>query len=600
MEIHYLLQLARKWIWLILLAGFIGGAAGLTVDLLQPKVYQAEATLFVNSPNHSDINTLLGNQQAAKALASFPNSDAVLRATLQVMNDKSLTLPKLSQVVSIQNDRDTQFVTIRVKDSDPRRAALLATEIAKQSIAQFETMISDPGRNILGQDLQQQVTQLATEIKSTEVEIQNQYQQLATIESQPLADPTAQKARVDQQSARIDRLFGTLGGLRSAYSQLYSEQIGYYDNVNSIQVTLLQDAQIPQKSSRIEKSIAITMGALAGLIAIVGVIIFLEQTDDILRTPEKIVEATALPILMHIAYLPTATKSLVLLSAPSGNLNNIPKLDVPSAKAKPVTGDQSDKWVVPSGHDPADGEIDTVKLTQMTLKQSTALLENISNGRKKVRYQLREEFLTLGVFLNTQPEQFAADGRVASPLLITSPEEGEGKTLVAAQIALSLARLGVKVVLVDGNLRNPQLHTLFGLSNRVGLSTLLSGSKIYITADDALKQTDEPHLAILTAGPEISSPAEVLASPELTAIIDQLAKDAFVVIDSPAVLTASEAVIMASKSEQALLVVTTRQTASSKLKRSIEMLTWTNVNVLGLVLNQASKEPQINKNSKVH
>ncbi|MGZ3612051.1 MAG: Wzz/FepE/Etk N-terminal domain-containing protein, partial [Ktedonobacteraceae bacterium] len=259
MDINSLLRMIRKWFWLLLLALLVGGAAGLAVDLLQPKAYQASATLFVSSPNRSDINTLLGDQQAAAALASFPQSDAVLRATLQVIGDKSLSLSQLTSMVSVQNDRSTQFVTVTVRDSDPKRAAQLASEDAKQSIFQFEGMLTDPSHTQLAQDLQYQVSQLATEIKNTQDELQNQEQQLANVENNPVADPTTQTDLVNQQTSRITQLNTTLTALRTAYSQLYGEQISYFTSLSNSQVTLLQDAQVPQSPVGLQRTLAVAI-----------------------------------------------------------------------------------------------------------------------------------------------------------------------------------------------------------------------------------------------------------------------------------------------------------------------------------------------------
>src|SRR5947209_5740291 len=135
MEARHILGLARKWLLLIILASFVGGIAGLVVDFFKPKVYEATTTLFVSSPNHSDYNTLLGDQETAKALALFPQSNSVLLATLHIVGDRSLSQSQLASMISVDNNRDTQFVLIRVRDSSPNRAARLATVIAEQSQA---------------------------------------------------------------------------------------------------------------------------------------------------------------------------------------------------------------------------------------------------------------------------------------------------------------------------------------------------------------------------------------------------------------------------------------------------------------------------------
>ncbi|MGZ3628947.1 MAG: polysaccharide biosynthesis tyrosine autokinase, partial [Ktedonobacteraceae bacterium] len=517
-------------------------------------------------------------QQAAAALASFPQSDAVLRATLQVIGDKSLSLSQLTSMVSVQNDRSTQFVTVTVRDSDPKRAAQLASEDAKQSIFQFEGMLTDPSHTQLAQDLQYQVSQLATEIKNTQDELQNQEQQLANVENNPVADPTTQTDLVNQQTSRITQLNTTLTALRTAYSQLYGEQISYFTSLSNSQVTLLQDAQVPQSPVGLQRTLAVAIGALAGLITITGVIIFIEQTDDILRTRAKVVKATAIPLLTTVKFYQELSKRLTLRKVMSEDISVPLKDHLPALKTKDIASNRTDDLLV-----------ETIKLVPLK-KQHTAVLDNHNNSNKRARYQLREEFLTLGVLLCSDPAgQVTGAGTKNGSLLVTSAETGDGKTLIAAQIALSLARLGVEVVLIDANLRNPTIHTLFELPITVGLSNLLIDEETHET-HEVLQRIGEPRLEILTAGTLISSSTQLIISPKLKTIIDQLSANAYVVIDSPAILTSSEAVMMAHNSRSTLLVVNARQTTAAKLEQSLEILRLATANILGVVLNMVDKE----------
>ncbi len=95
MELRHVLRLAKKWFWVIIIAILIGGAAGLVVNLFQPKMYEATTILYVSAPNHSDYQGVLGAQQAAKAFASLPTSDDVLKATLHTVNVPGLSLSQL-------------------------------------------------------------------------------------------------------------------------------------------------------------------------------------------------------------------------------------------------------------------------------------------------------------------------------------------------------------------------------------------------------------------------------------------------------------------------------------------------------------------------
>src|SRR5205807_3232624 len=234
--------LVRKWLWLIILAVLIGGMAGGAVSYLQPKIYESDTTLYVNSPGRSDYQAVTGAEEAAKAFAQIPQSQSVLVAVLRAVGDKSLSLRQLSSMVIVAYTLNTQYVTIGVRDSNPERATRLTTEIARQSIAQFETAAT--GGNQTGQFVQQQMNSLTSEIK-------NLQQQLAQ------AQRTPNTALVDQINTKL-----------SEDRTLYNELLNSYTTMSSVQITVVQPAEIPQNPVGLGMVVAIAMGLLAGLIVI--------------------------------------------------------------------------------------------------------------------------------------------------------------------------------------------------------------------------------------------------------------------------------------------------------------------------------------------
>jgi len=620
-QLHQILALARKWFWFLLLASFLGGIAGLAVDHFLLKVYDAQATLFVGSPNHSDINSLTGDQQAAKALALFPQSDSVLLATLQSVGDKSLSLAQLTTKVSVDNDQNSQFVIIHVRDGDPRRAARLATEIARQSLAEFETTVNDSNR---AQFLQQEISKLQIQISSLEA-------QLAIAERTSSTDPT-QAARASQLNTQLSTL-----------QQLYGQLISSYTSLTIVQVQLLHEAEIPKKPAGLGTPLALAIGMLAGLVAAAGLILFFEQIDDIMRTPAKITQVTGLLTLITVRYMKgiEATNQASLLNGHYEDASNVAKRQLLLARERQPSVHQFNGVGNPVRLIPAiakrvwhyqtnavsdtsksallsdrqalsnqgAGEGVTIELMPGTVKQASVALSNSEIKRDLLTptlkaflddersqhpsngfFQLPSAFLTLGVLLSGERSQWVSDGKSFGSLLITSPEDGDGKTLIASWVALGLARTGVEVVLVDANLHKPEIHTLFGLSNRVGLSTLLTNDQMADTPNIALQQTSEPNLVILSGGPTINALPRELSSLRMATIMNKLSKKAYVVIDSPAILTSGESIALADKSDGVLIVVDARNTSAAKLEQSVGSLTWVNANILGVVLNQVDDQ----------
>jgi len=291
LSIRYILWLVKKWYWLIILAALIGGTVALGVNHIQPKVYAATTTLYVSSLNRNDYQTVLGAQQAAKAFTLFPQSDKVLQATLDTLRAPNLSLSQLSSMISVQNTLNTQFVSITVSNGDPRLAAQLASEIAKQSIAQF---MASQNNNIQNQQfIQQQMASIQSEINSLQ-------EQLARAQ---LGTPTPAKTEL------VNGLTTKLNNEQLYYSQLLSSQV----NFSSFQVIVVQQPEIPTSPVGLSKSLAVAIGVLVGLVVIMCVILFMEQTRGIMviRPGDQIMvldQNTGLPSSIRIEELSAIKK----------------------------------------------------------------------------------------------------------------------------------------------------------------------------------------------------------------------------------------------------------------------------------------------------
>jgi capsular exopolysaccharide synthesis family protein len=188
---------------------------------------------------------------------------------------------------------------------------------------------------------------------------------------------------------------------------------------------------------------------------------------------------------------------------------------------------------------------------------------------------------------------FASHNRVwPKVLVLTSASSGEGKTTVTCNLGITLAKLGRRVLLIDGDMRRPCLNTIFNISNERGLSTLLREKDL--TGTDALCQpAGVPGLFVLPAGPPTSAAASLLYSSALaensSAIVEILhhfrAKFQFVLIDTPPILYTSDARILCGAADGVLLITradhTTRDAAQAAYKRLADGGT----SVLGAVLN---------------
>jgi capsular exopolysaccharide synthesis family protein len=176
-------------------------------------------------------------------------------------------------------------------------------------------------------------------------------------------------------------------------------------------------------------------------------------------------------------------------------------------------------------------------------------------------------------------------GTAVSVLLVTSPGRGEGKTITAGNLALTMARdYQRRICLVDADLRHPQLQRMFGLPNGPGLSDVLSGRA---TLDDALVTLEDHQLTILPAGVIPANPAELLGTTAMRRTIDTL-RSRFdrVVVDSPAAAPLADVGILGPLVDSMLLVVRSSVTAKPAIHEAVSALDGSKL--LGVVLNDAA------------
>lgn len=169
---------------------------------------------------------------------------------------------------------------------------------------------------------------------------------------------------------------------------------------------------------------------------------------------------------------------------------------------------------------------------------------------------------------------------------ITSTLAGEGKTRVAANLAMVTALDNWRVILVDGNLRNPQLAEIFDAEASPGLADVLADRS---TLEAALQQTSIPNLRVLTAGNVSVSSIGLLNSPEMDELLLKLSATAdYVFFDSPSCLSAADAQVLASKVDGVLFVMEIGKVATAEVHRSFELLQNVGANVLGMALSNAA------------
>ena len=176
-------------------------------------------------------------------------------------------------------------------------------------------------------------------------------------------------------------------------------------------------------------------------------------------------------------------------------------------------------------------------------------------------------------------------------IAVSSAEHGEGKTMTATNIAITLAQADSKVLLVDGDLRAPTLHRTFNVDNNSGLSTLI----IKLSSDSTSLRTNiEKNLDLLPSGPIPPNPSELLSSEKFKKVMERLSNNYdYIIIDTPPLSVVSDAIAIKDAVDSYILVVRHASTKYDKISGCVERIKFANADLIGFVVNEVHTKIKI-------
>jgi succinoglycan biosynthesis transport protein ExoP len=542
------------------------------VRVTSPDPQLAAAIANAYSVGFVDFNRRAKYESTQQASEWLSTQLADLEIKVETSQQKLVEYQKEHGIIG--GDEKTNIITAKLDDLNKELTEAEADRILKQSAYQQAISANAAASPSATQsplvaklrteelDLQDQLAQLTSQFGPQYPKVQevnNRLQQIraaidhevknsgSRAESEYLAALQREKmlsGRLDSQKQQANQLnqsaieYNLLKREADSNRQLYDgllqklKEAGVSAGLKSSNIRQVDVARVPLAPSQpnIPRNLAIAL--MMGLAGGITFAFLLEVLDNTVRTPEQVESISALPAL---GIVPLNHRDLPLLAKGS--------------QQKMLAG-------------------------KAPTKSKVGL---IAHARPKSGIAESYRALRTSILLSSL-------GSPPKIILITSALPQEGKTTTSVNTAIVLAQKGGRVLLVDCDMRRPGVHSILGISNRSGLSTVLAGGESAAAAVTMSRQL--PNLFVLSSGPPPPQPSELLASEGMRALLEQWKQEYdHIVLDTPPTLSVTDAVLLSVKADAVVLVIRSGQTTKDALRRARDLLLHVNAKVMGVVVN---------------
>ena len=467
-------------------------------------------------------------------------------------NVETITAQKLAEInkqvlesTAKRVEAETRFRQARGLESNPEAAGSipevmsnsLIQEIKKQEVEIYKKLSelskrygsNHPQIIALNNEIKSLNARKAAEIQRIVNTLQNEYR-VALAREQSLRGSLGQQRgeSLSMNEKAID--YGVLKREAETSRDMFDllvkrfKEASLTEDIRTGNIRVIDPAEVPKSSVKPKKMQNILLAIIVGLSMGLGLAFFLEYLDNTIKIPEEISSILKIPYLGP----------------------------VPAIAA---TEDEE-------GGGKAEDRMPVDDLIALHSPKSTA-----SESYRGIRTSIL----------------FSAADASPQVILICSSGPREGKTITSANIAITMAQSGSKVVIIDCDMRRPKLHKLFSAERNLGMSNILVNN---CTLDEAIIHTSIPNVDIIPSGPIPPNPSELLQSHHMKSLIEELrTRYERVIIDSPPVTAVTDAVILASFVDGVVVVIRAHETHREMIKNGIGQLKAVNAHILGAVLN---------------
>jgi succinoglycan biosynthesis transport protein ExoP len=349
-----------------------------------------------------------------------------------------------------------------------------------------------------------------------------------------LAAQTAEANTLDENAIEYKILKQEADSNRQLYDGLLQKlkEASLAAGLNSSNIRVVDQARVPLFPARPNVPRNMLFAVLLGLVGGVAIAFALEAVDTTVRTPEQAQSLSGLPVMAII---------------------------------------------------PLKGDMAAIKKQGSTARLLLASRQGSTSAAALVTYlepqsEISEAYRTLrtSILLSTA-------GQAPQVLVFTSALPQDGKTMTSVNLAFIMAKQGKRVLLIDADLRRPCVHKAFGIRPEMGLSNVLSGGAKW---QDVVQPTVEPNLFLIASGPLPPHPSELLGSGMMQDMIREWRKEYdHIILDSPPVLSVTDAVLLSVQADAVTLVIRSGQTTMGAVRNATDLLLHVKAPLRGIVLN---------------
>ena len=568
MEIKDYISMARRWAWLLIVGLVLGAIGGFLGSYFQTPIFSASTRILVLRASQAEKNadTYLSDQQLVQTYAELLTTRPVLEGASALLGYNVR-----SSQLTVQQIGTMQAIRVTVEDADPQHAADIANTLVQVLINQNETI--QTGRYTLTeQSIQTQISQVEAQISQMGAEIEN-----------------VSTETVQQQLTQVESQIATM---QAEVTQLQADIRVLTPPTTNEQQLLLSEKEA--RLNQIQPILALSQQIYTDLVVLGKPSTTEDGTNRLsqLQTTMKLYQEIYINLLNNLEAIRLAR----LQNTP--NVVSIEPAVVPGRPIRPRpvtnTGLAAAVGLMLAGGiafliEYLDDTIRTPEDVDRILKLPIiGYIGDINIGKGEVvdmhvvkhpRSPVSEAFRSLRTNL-----EYTNVDRSLTKLLVASSGPGEGKSTVASNLAAMMAQGGKRVLLIDADMRRPRVHSIFGSSNRVGLSTLFRGN---MTVRSAMRKVDGmENIFILPSGSPPPNPTELLASAKMDQILLEASREVdVIVVDSPPSIVADYQVL-STKMDGVLIVIQPGMTHAESAVAMLNHLERVNANTLGVVLNK--------------